>query len=88
MARATIKATYSLRPEVIDQLERLAQRWGVSRSQAISRAISSAAELDDSADPVQALEALQRQANLDADVTQAWMEEIHRERSALGRSER
>ena len=87
MARTTVKATYSLPPEIIDQLEHLAKRWGLSTSQALSRAIRSAADQEHSTGPLAALEALQGQASLDADDARAWMEAIRCERHALGGGE-
>lgn len=43
MAIPKIKATYSLDVETIRTLERMARRWGVSKSEALRRAIGTAA---------------------------------------------
>jgi hypothetical protein len=43
MASPSIKATYSLDPETVRLLERTARRWGVSKSEALRRAIRAAA---------------------------------------------
>lgn len=43
MAIPKIKGTYSLDVETIQALERIASRWGVSKSEALRRAIQAAA---------------------------------------------
>lgn len=43
MAIPKIKATYSLDPETIALLERVSRRWGVSKSEALRRAIQALA---------------------------------------------
>jgi hypothetical protein len=42
MATMTVRATYALDPETVGTLERLARRWGVSKSAALRRAIQAA----------------------------------------------
>ena len=59
MARTTVKATYSLAPEVVARLERLAAGWKVSKSEALSRAIRSAEEQSSGVSSFDALDALQ-----------------------------
>jgi hypothetical protein len=86
MARTTIKATYSLPPEVVDQLEQLSKRWGVSRSKAITRAIRTAAEMEGEAggNPLAGLEALQAAVPLSTEGARLWMDAVRQERMALG----
>jgi hypothetical protein len=85
MARTTIKATYSLPPEVVDQLEQLSKRWGVSRSKALTRAIRAAAvEEEAGGNPLAGLEALQAAVGLSAEGARAWMDTARQERMALG----
>jgi metal-responsive CopG/Arc/MetJ family transcriptional regulator len=84
MARTTIKATYSLAPEVVEQLEQLSKRWGVSRSQALTRAIRTAAEEEEGGNPLAGLEALQAAVGLSAEGARAWMDTARQERMALG----
>ena len=43
MAITTIRSTYALRIETVRQLNLLAERWGVSKSEALRRAIGEAA---------------------------------------------
>ena len=84
MARTTIKATYSLAPEVVEQLEDLSKRWGVSRSQALTRAICTAAEEEAGGNPLASLEALQAAVELNAEEARAWMDTARQERMAMG----
>ena len=68
MAVLSVKATYSLDPETVRNLEDMARRWGVSKSEALRRAIRSAAGTSaGAADPaIRALDALQRSLALDS----------------------
>jgi metal-responsive CopG/Arc/MetJ family transcriptional regulator len=85
MARTTIKATYSLAPEVVDQLERLSKRWGLSRSKALTRAIRTAAEEEEAGgNPLAGLEALQTAVELNAEGARAWMGTARQERMPMG----
>jgi metal-responsive CopG/Arc/MetJ family transcriptional regulator len=83
MVRTTIKATYSLAPEVVDQLEQLSKRWGISRSKALTRAIRTAAE-EEGGNPLAGLEALQTAVELNAEGARAWMDTARQERMAMG----
>ncbi len=62
MAITTIKSTYALDVESVKALEGIAQRWGVSKSEALRRAIRAAAnlELQSGEDALRALDELQR----------------------------
>ena len=40
MASAMIKSTYSLDPETVRRVERLAARWKVSKSEVLRRAVA------------------------------------------------
>ena len=86
MARTTIKATYSLDPRIVGQLERLAQTWKVSKSEALARAIAAAAEANPPADPVAdalaALRALQQSAAVSAAQAADWARDVREERHA------
>lgn len=44
MATTAIKTTYSLDVETVEALDRMAREWNVSKSEALRRAIRSAAE--------------------------------------------
>jgi hypothetical protein len=86
MASTTIKGTYALDPETVKLLERMARRWGVSKSEALRRAIRAAAV--DGAGPSDALTALDRlQRAVGIDVTRAaeWSASARAERRATAR---
>ena len=94
MAIPKIKGTYSLDAETVGALERVARRWGVSKSEALRRAIKAsdatatataegAAAPTPAPDPrVAALRRLQALANLDQAQIDAWMAEVRAERDA------
>ena len=89
MARDTTRASYSLSPSVAHQLERLANTWHVSKSEAVSRAIEAAADanLDSIAKSLSALRTLQQAAPVSAPVADAWARhtraELRRSRARL-----
>ena len=63
MASTTIKVTYALDPETVKLLESMARRLGVSKSQALRRAIRSAARVrGDATASLSALDRLQAAA--------------------------
>ena len=66
MATQTVKTTYALDVDTVRMLEQMARRWGVSKSEALRRAIRSAAvqASDDEGGPLNALDILQRSAAL------------------------
>lgn len=84
MATTTVKATYSLDPGTVCRLEELARHWGVSRSEALRRAIRAAAVGPAAGpdEPMAALDALQRGAALTPAATKAWASEARKERRA------
>ncbi len=87
MAVITIKSTYSLDVESVRALEALAQRWNVSKSEVLRRAIRIAA-MEGGSETGAALGALDRlQTSLrdrKVDVTQ-WARDLKTERRASAR---
>jgi len=85
MARTSVvKATYALDVESVHALERIAQRWQVSKSEALRRAIQAAAKAQ-ARDERYCLDALDRhQASLALTPAKAkaWVREVRAERSA------
>ncbi len=84
MATTTVKATFSLDPGTVSRLEEIARHWGVSKSEALRRAIRAAAvgPAAGPGAPLAALDALQRGAALTSAATRAWAAEARRERRA------
>lgn len=81
MATTTVKATYSLDPGTVCRLEEIARLWGVSKSEALRRAIRAAAgTADDPGGPLAALDALQRGAALTRATAKSWASEARKER--------
>jgi hypothetical protein len=88
MAITTIKATYSLDPEAVRTLERLAARWGVPKSEALRRAIGIAAHAEAANGPLAALDSLQAALALTPERAEQWAKAARAERSrASERSE-
>lgn len=83
MATIKIKSTYSLDVETVRQLEDVARRWNVSKSEVLRRAIRSAAALESpDQDALDALDRLQRSMNLTEKRTAAWAKRVREERAA------
>ena len=84
MARTSIKATYSLDPETVSVLDQVAKRWGVSKSEAMRRAILASAKLPsaEAYDRLAALDRLQKSLGLTAEAADAWVKEVRAERRA------
>jgi predicted transcriptional regulator len=82
MARTTIKATYSLAPDIVRRLEHLAERWNVSKSAALARAIAAADDQSAPSHPLDALTALQHTAQLSAAQADHWTNDLRAERQA------
>ncbi len=83
MATPKVKATYSLDLDTVRLLERVSRHWGVSKSEALRRAIHQAAVNPQEADPrLAALDRLQRTASLDAAGARAWERRVREERKA------
>lgn len=84
MAKMTIRSTYSFDAETVQKLDRLAEHWNTSKSEALRRSIDRVAEqtLRNCEDAIAALEELQRrmaEAGVDAE---EWVKEIREERRA------
>jgi Arc/MetJ-type ribon-helix-helix transcriptional regulator len=84
MALPRIKSTYSLDPETVEMIERMAARWGTSRSDVLRRVVRAAAEApDEDADrALAALNRLQRAARLSATRADGWVRRVRSERKA------
>jgi hypothetical protein len=84
MATPTIKSTYTLDLETIRALEDMAQRLGVSKSEALRRAVRSAAGTGRAKgnDALQALDRLQKSLNLTPAKARAWVRSARKERQA------
>jgi len=87
MAVTTIKSTYSLDPETVRSLEDLARRWKVSKSEALRRAIRSAAvgNADEADERLEAWTELQRSIDTTPAKARAWAARTRGERRASGR---
>ena len=70
----TVKSTYALDVETARALAEMARRWGVSRSEALRRAIRAARRGPASGAPkaLAALDALQRSIDLDTSSSVRW----------------
>lgn len=84
MAKMTIRSTYSFDAETVQKLDRLAEHWNTSKSEALRRSIDRVAEqtLRNCENAIAALEELQRrmaEAGVDAE---EWVKEIREERRA------
>lgn len=92
MAIAKIKATYSLDTETVRLLERVSRRWGVSKSEALRRAIRASASLPKPPDADDArlstLSQLQKTVGLDTPASLAWQRRVSAERRTTGVSAR
>jgi hypothetical protein len=74
MATHMVKTTYALDVETVRALENLAQRWNVSKSEALRRAIraSSVQAPTEALTPVQALDRVQQSLGLSAPEAARW----------------
>jgi hypothetical protein len=84
MARTSVKATYALDEATVQALEKMAQRWAVSKSEALRRAIRTAAALQVPAgrEHVDRLDRVQRALALSPARARAWVQEVRAERRA------
>ena len=84
MAVTTIKSTYSLDVETVRTLESLARRWNVSKSEALRRAIRSAAgeKSQRVREKLEALKQLQDYVQRRGIDVEAWAREARAEREA------
>ena len=87
MATPTVKSTYVMDLETVQALDRIAKRWKVSKSEALRRAIRTAAEQPppESTDALHALDALQRSLKLTPVTARSWARAVRRERTAASR---
>ena len=87
MAIPKIKGTYSMDVETVEVLTRLARRWGVSKSEALRRAIHVAAAGTDE-EPVGVLDVLhelQEAVALSASQARDWARQARAERRAASK---
>src|SRR2546427_12085205 len=82
MATTTIRSTYALDVETVRTLERIAQRWKVSKSEALRRAIRAAAGEGDAGDALAALDRLQGALELTPARARSWARRARQERPA------
>ena len=88
MATQTVKTTYSLDLKTVRTLEALAQRWKVSKSEALRRAIRASAEREPreaGREALRALDELQRALGLTAETAEQWVQAVQDERRAWSR---
>jgi Arc/MetJ-type ribon-helix-helix transcriptional regulator len=86
MAIPKIKATYSLDRETVDLLERVARRWGVSKSEALRQAIRAlASQPAAKQQAIAVLDRLQKAAGLDRSTAARWQRQIRSGRRAESR---
>ena len=87
MAKKTIRSTFALDPETVADLDHLAERWNVSKSEVIRRIVNTAAiidEADAASDAIAALEELQRRLALTPEKTEAWLRHARELREGWG----
>jgi ribbon-helix-helix CopG family protein len=83
MATMTVKSTYALDVETARALEEMARRWGVSKSEALRRAIRAAKRGSTGAPKaLTALDALQRSLGLENRAAARWERRARGERRA------
>ena len=92
MAIPRIKATYSFDVETVRLLERMSLRWGVSKSEALRRAVQASASLAEPPDAqdsrLAALDGLQKSVALDIRAARVWEKNVRAERRATPASDR
>lgn len=87
MATTTVKSTYSLDVDTVRQLQAIARRWNVSRSEALRRAIQAAAkqQLPAESDALNALDRLQKSLGLTENIARRWEKRVRSERRGSSR---
>lgn len=82
MAKMTIRSTYSFDVETVQKLDRLAEHWNTSKSEALRRSIDRVAEqtLRNCEDAIAALEELQRQVAESGIDVEKWARDVERGR--------
>jgi predicted DNA-binding protein len=84
MAKMTVRSTFALDPETVEALDRLARRWGASKSEVLRRVIGIASKVEDvdaASDALAALDELQGLLGLDEAQADEWVARIRAERS-------
>lgn len=86
MATTTIKSTYSLDPGTVRDLEQLAQRLGISKSEVLRRAVRFLAQQESrpSGDGLGALDDLQESVQMTEERASAWVDRVRHERAEMG----
>lgn len=84
MAKMTIRSTYTCDVETVQKLNRLAEHWRTSKSDALRRAVNRVADqtLQSRDDAVKALEELQKRMAAAGVDGEKWVKEIREERRA------
>ena len=87
MALTKVKSTYSLDVNTVQLLDSMARGWGVSKSEALRRAIRLAAsqKLSDVDVRVALFDRIQQQAGLTEQDAERWRKEVRKDRQASGR---
>jgi Ribbon-helix-helix protein, copG family len=84
MATPTVKSTYVMDLETAETLDRLAREWQVSKSEALRRAIRSAAA-GDAPDRVTLFHNLQQSAGVTREKAARWVASVRAERAGIPR---
>jgi hypothetical protein len=82
MATMTIRSTYALDTDTVKRLDDLAREWGVSKSEALRRAIREADAGRPATARLDALDRLQAGAALDRRMADRWIAQVRRERAS------
>jgi hypothetical protein len=82
MSSPVIRTTYALDAPTVLALREVAERWGVSRSEALRRIIREAARTSAPVDRARAFESLQAEAALSPRAAAAWADAVQAERAA------
>jgi hypothetical protein len=88
MATQTVKTTYSLDLKTVRTLETLAQRWKVSKSEALRRAIQASANREPGEagrEAIRALDELQQALGMTTETADRWVRAVQGERRAWTR---
>lgn len=82
MAITSIKSTYALDAETVALLDMLARQWGVSKSEALRRAIRASAtqSISDKENPLAVWKEFQARYSITSSQAQAWADEVRAER--------
>jgi len=81
----TVRSTFALDPDTAQALERLAARWGVSKSAALRRAVAGASRaegVDPAVEALEALDTLQERMGMEDATATKWIGAVQAERRA------